>query len=102
MQSASYISAAVATQLAFRFWGNVSVDSAVPTQRFTLDYNIAYCYFLCSGLFWRFHRSVSSGFQHVTILWIIPRPKTDMAETHQNKTMEIKFKTTRNVLAFGL
>jgi hypothetical protein len=41
MQSASYISAAIATQWAFRFWGNVFIDSAISTQRFTLDYNIA-------------------------------------------------------------
>jgi hypothetical protein len=32
---------------------------------------------------------------------LIPRPKTDMAETRQNKVSEVKLKTTRNVLAFG-
>jgi peptide methionine sulfoxide reductase MsrA len=35
------------------------------------------------------------------ILGFIPRPKTDMAETCQNKASEIKLKTTRNVRAFG-
>jgi hypothetical protein len=30
------------------------LSQAIPTQRVTVDYNIAYCYFLCSGLrrFW--------------------------------------------------
>jgi hypothetical protein len=27
------------------------LSQAIPTQRVTVDYNIAYCYFLCSGLF---------------------------------------------------
>jgi hypothetical protein len=36
------------------------------------------------------------------ILGFIPRPKTDMAETRQNKASEVKLKTTRNVLAFAL
>jgi hypothetical protein len=36
------------------------------------------------------------------IFGIMPRPKADMAETRQNKASELKFKSTRNVLAFGL
>jgi hypothetical protein len=44
----------------------------------------------------------NTGPNRSKILWLIPRPKTDMAKTSQNKASEVKFKTTRNVLAFGL
>jgi hypothetical protein len=35
------------------------------------------------------------------MLGLIPRPKTGMAESRQNKASEVKLKPTRNVLAFG-
>jgi hypothetical protein len=43
----------------------------------------------------------NAGSDRSKILGFIHRPKTDMAETRQNRASEVKLKTTRNVLAFG-
>jgi hypothetical protein len=43
----------------------------------------------------------NTGSNRSKILGTIPRRKTDMAETRQNKASEVKFKTTRNILTFG-
>jgi hypothetical protein len=47
-------------------------------------------------------RYANTGSNRSKILGIIPRPKTDMAKARQNKASEVKLKTTRNILAFGM
>jgi hypothetical protein len=55
-------------------------------------YNLPACY----------HQKYSNtGSNRSKMLMFIPRPKTDMAETRQNKASEVKLRTTKNFLAFG-
>jgi hypothetical protein len=43
----------------------------------------------------------NTGSNRRRILGLIPRSKSDMTKTRQNKASEVKVKTTRNVLTFG-
>jgi hypothetical protein len=46
-------------------------------------------------------QSASTGSDRSKILGVIYRPQTDVAETRRNRTSEVKFKTTKNVLSLG-
>jgi hypothetical protein len=49
-----------------------------------------------------YHHHKNTGSNRSEITGFIPRAKTDIAETRQNKALEVRFMTIRNVLAWAV